>query len=109
MYLQLFNYLCQQMTHFASSHHIFFSLCAASDLLYNKKERRRYSLNRNFAGDYIGFEQNPALQALTARRERIEFSDKVNKFDRRFKVKFTAKWWPKQNVNNNNTKTYKAP
>ncbi|XP_071795334.1 unconventional myosin-Ie-like [Asterias amurensis] len=58
----------------------------ASDLLFNKKERRRYSLNRNFAGDYIGFEQNPALQALTARRERIEFSDKVNKFDRRFKV-----------------------
>ncbi|XP_022110259.1 unconventional myosin-Ie-like isoform X1 [Acanthaster planci] len=58
----------------------------ASDLLYNKKERRRYSLNRNFAGDYIGFEHNPLLQALTARRERIEFADKVSKYDRRFKV-----------------------
>ncbi|XP_071844159.1 unconventional myosin-Ie-like isoform X1 [Apostichopus japonicus] len=58
----------------------------ASDLLYNKKERRRYSLNRNFAGDYIGFETTPSLQALVGRRERIEFADKVNKYDRRFKV-----------------------
>lgn len=58
----------------------------ASDLLYNKKERRRYSLNRNFAGDYIGFETSPHLQALVGRRERIEFADKVNKYDRRFKV-----------------------
>jgi myosin-1 len=26
----------------------------AQDLLYGKKERRRFSLNRNFVGDYIG-------------------------------------------------------
>ncbi|NP_001118234.1 amoeboid myosin I [Strongylocentrotus purpuratus] len=58
----------------------------ASDILFDKKERRRYSLNRNFVGDYIGFEHNVSLQALVARRERIEFADKVNKYDRRFKV-----------------------
>ncbi|XP_054756570.2 unconventional myosin-Ie-like [Lytechinus pictus] len=58
----------------------------ASDILFNKKERRRYSLNRNFVGDYIGFEHNVTLQAMVARRERIEFADKVNKYDRRFKV-----------------------
>lgn len=63
----------------------------ASDLLYNKKERRRYSLNRNFAGDYIGFETTPSLQALVGRRERIEFADKVNKYDRRFKVDVTSR------------------
>lgn len=43
-------------------------------------------MNRNFAGDYIGFETTPSLQALVGRRERIEFADKVNKYDRRFKV-----------------------
>ena len=37
-------------------------------------------------GDYIGFEHNPALRALTEKRERIEFADTVNKYDRRFKV-----------------------
>ena len=59
---------------------------SASDLLYNKKERRRYSLNRNFVGDYMGYETNPALQALVEKRERVEFADTVNKYDRRFKV-----------------------
>ncbi|XP_072038335.1 unconventional myosin-If-like isoform X2 [Amphiura filiformis] len=58
----------------------------ASDILYQKKERQRYTLNRNFVGDYIGYEHNNSLQALVARRERIEFADKVSKYDRRFKV-----------------------
>ncbi len=39
-------------------------LLAASDILFNKKERRRGSLNRNFVGDYVGLEDNPALRAL---------------------------------------------
>ena len=64
--------------------YIFFLL--ASDLLYNKKERRRYSLNRNFVGDYLGYEENPGLRALVEKRERIEFANTVNKYDRRFKV-----------------------
>ncbi|XP_052793613.1 unconventional myosin-Ie-like isoform X2 [Mya arenaria] len=57
----------------------------ASDILLNRKERRRFSINRNFIGDYIGMEENPALRALVGKRERIEFADTVNKYDRRFK------------------------
>ncbi|KAK3585324.1 hypothetical protein CHS0354_040273 [Potamilus streckersoni] len=57
----------------------------ASDILLNKKERREHSLNRNFVGDYIGMEDSPALRALVGKRERIEFADTVNKYDRRFK------------------------
>ncbi|XP_023931310.1 unconventional myosin-Ie-like, partial [Lingula anatina] len=58
----------------------------ASDLLLNKKERRQYSLNRNFVGDYIGLDDNPALRALVGKRERIEFANTVTKYDRRFKT-----------------------
>lgn len=58
----------------------------ASDILYNKKERRRHSLNRNFVGDYIGMEDHPALRVFVGKRERIEFADTVLKFDRRFKI-----------------------
>ncbi|XP_070543258.1 unconventional myosin-Ie-like isoform X2 [Ptychodera flava] len=58
----------------------------ASDILLHQKERRRYSLNRNFVGDYIGMDDNPGLRALLGRRERVEFADTVNKYDRRFKV-----------------------
>lgn len=43
-------------------------------------------MNRNFVGDYIGLEENPALRALVGKRERIDFADTVNKYDRRFKV-----------------------
>ncbi|KAI8789436.1 unconventional myosin-Ie-like isoform X1 [Biomphalaria glabrata] len=57
----------------------------ASDILFNKKERRRHSLNRNFVGDYLGLDDNPELKALAGKRERIEFADSVKKYDRRFK------------------------
>ncbi|GFN82452.1 hypothetical protein PoB_000895800 [Plakobranchus ocellatus] len=57
----------------------------ASDILLNKKERRRHSLNRNFVGDYLGLDDNPELRAFAGKRERIEFADSVTKFDRRFK------------------------
>ena len=41
------------------------TLCStASDIMFNKKERKRLSINRNFAGDYLGFAENPALRAL---------------------------------------------
>lgn len=39
-------------------------LLSASDILFNKKERRRGSINRNFVGDYIGYDGNPALRSL---------------------------------------------
>ena len=39
----------------------------ASDIMFNKKERKRLSINRNFAGDYLGFAENPALRALVGK------------------------------------------
>lgn len=62
----------------------------ASDILYNSKERRKNSINRNFVGDYIGLEQRPELRQFLAKRERVDFADSVNKFDRRFKVTLVA-------------------
>lgn len=59
---------------------------SASDILYNSKERRKNSINRNFVGDYLGLEQRPELRQFLAKRERVDFADSVNKFDRRFKV-----------------------
>lgn len=58
----------------------------ASDILLNKKERRKNSLNRNFMGDYIGTDSRPEIRQFVGRRERIEFADVVVKYDRRFKV-----------------------
>lgn len=63
------------------------TLCAASDILLNKKERRRNSINRNFVGDYIGTDNHPEIRQFVGRRERIDFADVVVKFDRRFRVK----------------------
>ncbi|XP_061526629.1 unconventional myosin-Ie isoform X1 [Phycodurus eques] len=57
----------------------------ASDLLLNHKERRRHSLNRNFVGDYLGMDDRPELRQFLAKREKIDFADKVTKYDRRFK------------------------
>ncbi|XP_061650737.1 myosin IEb isoform X1 [Phyllopteryx taeniolatus] len=58
----------------------------ASDILLNKKERRRNSLNRNFMGDYIGTDVHPEIRQFVGRRERIDFADVVVKFDRRFRT-----------------------
>ncbi|KAF7668880.1 hypothetical protein LDENG_00278050 [Lucifuga dentata] len=57
----------------------------ASDLLLNRKERRQHSLNRNFVGDYIGMDDRPELRQFLGKREKIDFADKVTKYDRRFK------------------------
>ncbi|KAG7274284.1 hypothetical protein CRUP_037211 [Coryphaenoides rupestris] len=57
----------------------------ASDLLVNHKERRRHSLNRNFVGDYLGMDDRPELRQFLAKREKIDFADKITKYDRRFK------------------------
>lgn len=62
-------------------------LSSASDLLLNKKERRKHSINRNFVGDYIGMDDRPELRQFLAKREKIDFADKVTKYDRRFKVR----------------------
>ncbi|KAJ8407711.1 hypothetical protein AAFF_G00267550 [Aldrovandia affinis] len=57
----------------------------ASDLVLNRKERRRYSINRNFVGDYLGMDDRPELRQFLSKREKIDFADKVTKYDRRFK------------------------
>ncbi|KAK9409132.1 unconventional myosin-If [Crotalus adamanteus] len=57
----------------------------ASHILYNFKERRRNSINRNFVGDYLGMEDKPELRQFLGKRERIDFADSVIKYDRRFK------------------------
>ncbi|KFZ60207.1 Unconventional myosin-If, partial [Antrostomus carolinensis] len=57
----------------------------ASNILYNFKERRRNSINRNFVGDYLGMEERPELRQFLAKRERIDFADSIIKYDRRFK------------------------
>ena len=54
--------------------------------MFGKKERRRFSLNRGFVGDYIGMDNQPALRALVGKREKIEFAETVLKYDRRFQV-----------------------
>ncbi|TRY82217.1 hypothetical protein DNTS_023863 [Danionella cerebrum] len=50
-----------------------------------EEERRRHSLNRNFVGDYLGMDDRPELRQFLSKREKVDFADKVNKFDRRFK------------------------
>ncbi|XP_069832748.1 unconventional myosin-If isoform X2 [Dendropsophus ebraccatus] len=57
----------------------------ASNILYEFKERRRNSINRNFVGDYLGMEDKPELRQFMAKRERVDFADSINKYDRRFK------------------------
>eukprot|EP00054_Salpingoeca_dolichothecata_P025400 m.177618 g.177618 ORF g.177618 m.177618 type:complete len:1031 (-) comp25343_c1_seq7:140-3232(-) len=57
----------------------------ASDILLNKKERRAGTINRNFVGDYIGYQDNHALRALVGKKERVEFAYTVTKYDRRFR------------------------
>ncbi|XP_020282389.1 unconventional myosin-Ie-like [Pseudomyrmex gracilis] len=58
----------------------------AADLLFGHKERRRASLNRNFAVDYIGLEGKPQTMSLIGRREKVFFAEVVKKYDRRFKM-----------------------
>ena len=57
-----------------------------TEIVFGKKERRRFSLNRGFVGDYIGLDNQPALRALVGKREKIEFAETVFKYDRRFQV-----------------------
>jgi len=60
---------------------------SACSLLQGRKERRRYSVNRSFFGDYINLDAQPKLRRLlNDKRERVEFADLVTKYDRRGKV-----------------------
>lgn len=57
--------------------------------MFGKKERRRYSINRDFVGDYIGLDSRPFLRNLVGRRDQVVFAEVVKKYDRRFKVSYS--------------------
>lgn len=80
---------CKQMDLEEPSHTSAPTPCVptASNILLNKKERRRNSINRNFVGDYLGLEERPELRQFLGKRERVDFADSVTKYDRRFKVR----------------------
>ncbi|KAJ3371197.1 Unconventional myosin-Ie [Kappamyces sp. JEL0680] len=68
----------------------------AADVMYNNKERKRFSLNREFLGDYLNVLDNPVLKNLIGSEPRLRlttgnknektlFSDTIVKYDRSFK------------------------
>ena len=59
----------------------------AADIFYQHKERRQHSINRNFYCDYIGMEEKSGLKALVGKRDKIEFAQTVERFDKKFKVR----------------------
>ena len=61
------------------------------DILYQKKERRKHSLNRQFFEDYIGMDNQPAIRNLIGKRDKIEFAQTITRYDRKFKGLKTAK------------------
>lgn len=79
-----------QLRALPDQHH--FGYHTASSILYNCKERRRNSINRNFVGDYLGMEERPELRQFLAKRERVDFADSITKYDRRFKVRQAKPW-----------------
>ncbi|KAJ3306091.1 Unconventional myosin-Ie, partial [Blyttiomyces sp. JEL0837] len=58
----------------------------AADVVYDKKERKRFSLNREFVGDYLNYLDNPILKSLVGKNEKVVFADVVQKYDRKFKA-----------------------
>ncbi|KAI8818072.1 amoeboid myosin I-like protein [Fimicolochytrium jonesii] len=57
----------------------------AADVMCGRKERKRFSLNREFLGDYLGFLDNPILKNLVGKNTKVVFADRVTKYDRKFK------------------------
>ena len=64
----------------------------ASDILMNRKERQRLSINRNFVGDYIGLEENPGLRALIGKKDRADFTCVIKKCARPIVLPRNAGW-----------------
>ncbi|KAJ3148444.1 Unconventional myosin-Ie [Geranomyces variabilis] len=57
----------------------------AADVMYNKKERKRFSVNREFLGDYLNYLDNAVLKNLVGKQQKVVFADKMVKYDRKFK------------------------
>ena len=62
-----------------------------ADILYQKKERRQFSVNRQFFEDYIGLDDQPAIKNLVGKREKILFAQTINRYDRGKKYLKSAK------------------
>lgn len=58
----------------------------AADIFHKKKQRRKHSVNRNFYSDYIGLDHKPELRTLVGKREKVEFAQTVDEYNRRFKA-----------------------
>jgi len=58
----------------------------AADIFHKKKERRKHSVNRNFYSDYIGLDHKPELRTMAGKREKVEFAQTVDEYNRRFKA-----------------------
>uniref|UniRef100_A0A8C4R7U3 Myosin IE n=1 Tax=Eptatretus burgeri TaxID=7764 RepID=A0A8C4R7U3_EPTBU len=68
--------------------HLIAAVCMDSDqyqLGRSKVFIKAPDLNRNFVGDYIGLDDRPEIRQFLEKRERVDFADRVNKYDRRFK------------------------
>ncbi len=65
-------------------------VCLCVDILYQRKERREHSLNRNFFGDYIGLDEKAGLRTLVGKRDKVEFAQTVTRFAKKFKVNCTS-------------------
>ena len=74
----------QKKSHFAE-------LFLFADILYQKKERRQFSVNRQFFEDYIGLDDQPAIKNLVGKRDKILFAQTINRYDRRYKGLKSAK------------------
>ncbi|MEQ2205865.1 hypothetical protein XENOCAPTIV_016607 [Xenoophorus captivus] len=58
-----------------------------------QKAWRKYAARKKYVqmreeGDYLGMDDRPELRQFLAKREKIDFADKVTKYDRRFKDDF---------------------
>ncbi len=75
----------------------FVQLKTVSDgIFFNKKERNRFSLNRGYMGDYIGFHDDVILRSLI--QEEVVFACDVKKYDRKYRVDVRPLILTKQSV-----------
>ena len=58
----------------------------AADVMHNRKERKRFSLSREFLGDYLNFLDNPILKSLLGKDVKASYANMVTKYDRSFKT-----------------------
>lgn len=53
-------------------------------IFFQRKERRRMTLNREFIGDYLDTIRNPLIKTLVGKKEEILYCNNIRKYDRRW-------------------------